>query len=130
MCERWGVSVEAACAAASTNQDRLLDGIELETSSGRDRLDTLGMIPVDSPYKASTIFAAAFKQLVQPVLGWPVLVVLPCRDFVYVIASDSPLIHKLGTVVVQEFKDSGYPITTEVLQVSDEGIEALGKFPT
>jgi hypothetical protein len=88
------------------------------------------MIPVDSPYKASTIFATAFKQLVEPALGWPVLVVLPCRDFVYVIADGSPLVGKFGSVVVNEFKNSGYPITTEVLRVSDEGIEALGRFPT
>lgn len=130
MCERWGVSIEDACAAAWINQDRLLDGIELETSSGGDRLNTLGMIPVDPPYKASTIFAAAFKKLVEPALGWPVLVVLPCRDFVYVIAEGSPLLNKLGSVVVNEFKNSGYPITTEVLRVSDDGIEALGRFPT
>ena len=88
------------------------------------------MVPVDPPYKASTIFAPAFKKLVEPVLGWPVLVVLPCRDFVYVIADGSRLIDQLGGVVVNEFKNSGYPITTEVLRISDDGIEALGRFPT
>ena len=130
MCESWGVTIEDACSTASINQDRLLDGIELETATGTEGLDTLGMIPVHPPYKASTIFAKAFKNLVEPVLGWPVLVVLPCRDFVYVIADGSPLLDKLGSVVVNEFKNSGYPITTEVLRVSDEGIEAIGRFPT
>lgn len=130
MCESWGVTIEDACSAASTNQDRLLDGIELETARGSDRLDTLGMIPVHPPYKASTIFAPAFKALVEPMLGWPVLVVLPCRDFVYVIAEGSSLLDNLGSVVVNEFKNSGYPITTEVLRVSDDGIEAIGRFPT
>lgn len=125
-----GVSVEEACSAASINQDRLLDGIELETSGDGDRLNTLGMIPVDPPYKASTIFASTFKKLVETKLGWPVLVLLPCRDFVYVIADGSPLLDKLGSIVVNEFKTSGYPITTEVLRLSDDGIEALGRFPT
>jgi hypothetical protein len=129
MCERWAVTIADACAAATINQDRLLDGLELDAASGSDRLDTLGMIPVHPPYKASTIFAASFKKFVEPVLGWPVLVVLPCRDFVYVIAEQSPLLNNLGTVVVNEFKSSGYPITTEVLRVSDEGIEAIGHFP-
>jgi len=32
-------------------------------------------------------------------------------------------------VVVREFRSSGYPITTEVLRVSSEGIEAIGAFP-
>ena len=129
MCRDWGVSVEDACAAASANQDRLLDGIELETD-GDDRRETLGMIPVHPPYKASTIFAPAFKNLVERALGWPVLVVLPCRDFVYVIADESPLLNRMGSVIVNEFRNSGYPITTEVLRVSDDGIEAIGRFPT
>lgn len=127
MCENWGVTVEAAHAAAFTNQNRLLHGIEIEIAEARG--NALGMIPVDSPYKASVIFARAFKALVEDALGWPVLVVLPCRDFIYVVADDSPLLGQLGSVVVNEFRKSGYPITTEVLRVSDEGIEAIGRFP-
>jgi hypothetical protein len=36
----------------------------------------------------------------------------------------------MGSVVVNEFRSSGYPITTEVLRISDDGIEAIGRFPT
>jgi len=88
----------------------------------------LGMVPVDSPYKASVIFADAFKPLVESVLGWPVLAVLPCRDFIYVVADKSPLVGRLGAVVVKEYRSSGYPITTEVLRISEDGIEAIGSF--
>jgi hypothetical protein len=35
----------------------------------------------------------------------------------------------LGWMVKCPKRESGYPITTEVLQISDEGIEAIGKFP-
>lgn len=128
MCEDWGVTVEEASEEASTNQDRLLDGIQLQVEDIDG--DLLGMIPVDSPYKSSVIFARAFKQLVEPILGWPVLVVIPHRDFIYAVRDDSPLLGKMGSVVVNEFKNSGYPITTEVLRVSDDGIEAIGKYPT
>jgi hypothetical protein len=128
MCQTWGVTVEQASSAAFANQDRLLEGIELNLAESGGH--TLGMVPLDSPYKASVIFADAFKSLVAPALGWPVLVVIPCRDFIYVVANDSPLVGRLGAVVVNEFRNSGYPITTEVLRISDEGIEAIGKFPT
>ena len=103
----------------------------LRASAGLAKADgnALGMIPVDSPYKASVIFAQAFKRLVEDEFGWPVLVVIPCRDFIYVVADNSPLLGKMGSVVVKEFRNSGYPITTEVLRVSDEGIEAIGQFP-
>lgn len=128
MCDDWGVTIEQASSAAAANQDRLLDGIQVQI----DDIDgnALGMIPIDSPYKASVIFARKFKELIEPVLSWPVLAVIPCRDFIYVVGDNSPLVEKIGAVVVDEFRNSGYPITTEVLRISDEGIEATGKYPT
>jgi hypothetical protein len=127
MCEDWGVPVEQAISAALANQARLLEGIELEVAEADGK--ALGMIPLEGPYKASVIFSPAFKRLVEPRFGWPVLVVIPCRDFIYVLADESPLLGQIGSVVVSEFRNSGYPITTEVLRISDEGIEAIGHFP-
>jgi len=128
MCDEWGVTSEEAGAAAFRNQDKLLEGLELEVAEADG--SPLGMVPLDSPYKASVIFAPSFKRLVESVLGWPVLVVLPCRDFIYVVADNSPIVGQMGSVVVNEFRSSGYPITTEVLRISDDGIEAIGRFPT
>ena len=128
MCDEWGVTVDEAAAAGFRNQDGLLRGVELEVSEAAG--SKLGMIPLDSPYKGSVIFAKSFKRLVEAALGWPVLVVLPCRDFIYVISDNSPLVGRMGSVVLKEFRSSGYPITTEVLRVSDEGIRAIGSFST
>ena len=128
MCDEWGVTSEEAGVAAFLNQDKLIEGVELEVTEADG--SPLGMVPLDSPYKASVIFAPSFKRLVESVLGWPVLVVLPCRDFIYVVADNSPIVGQMGSVVVNEFRSSGYPITTEVLRISDDGIEAIGRFPT
>jgi hypothetical protein len=128
MCAEWGTSVEQVASAAFANQDRLLSEIELEVAEADGK--ALGMVPLESPYKASVIFAPSFRGFVEKVLGWPVIVVIPCRDFIYVIADKSPLLNRIGSVVVKEFQTSGYPITTEVLRISDDGIEALGRFPT
>ncbi len=127
MCEQWGVTVEQAASAAYSNQDRLLDGLQLECAENEG--EVLGMIPLNSPYKASVIFARTFRALVEDAIGWPVLVVIPCRDFAYVFREHSPFLGQIGRVVVQEYRNSGYPITTEVLRISDEGIEAIGQFP-
>ncbi len=126
LCSHWQVTEDDAIAAARLNQDRLLEGLTLEVAEVKG--EKLGMVPLDSPYKASVIFAARFKELVTPELGWPVLAVIPCRDFIYVVRDNSPLLGGMGSVVLQEFNDSGYPITTEVLRVSDDGIEAIGAF--
>jgi len=75
------------------------------------------------------ILAPSFREWVEPHLAWPVCVVVPCRDFIYVFKEDQDLFGRLGGVVVREFKESGYPLTTEVLRISDEGIEAIGAYP-
>jgi hypothetical protein len=125
---KWNVSIDDVRARAGRNLDALLVGKRLEVSEiGTAKL---GMIPVGSALKASVIFAPGFKQLVADVLGWPVLVVIPCRDFVYVIPeTDKDLLPRMGPVVQREFRNSGYPITTEVLRISDGGIVAIGAFP-
>jgi hypothetical protein len=68
--------------------------------------------------------------VVQPKIGWPVYVVIPSRDFVYLFSvQDGELIPRIGSVVVEEYKESGYPLTTDVLEISDTGIEPIGTFP-
>ena len=124
----WNVPVDAVLDAAAANIDKLIEGRDLEV----ENIDgaKLAMVPVEPIFKASVIFAPSFKTFVSRKLSWPVFVVLPCRDFVYIISEDDRrLLDRIGTVVQREFRESGYPITTEVLRVSDEGIEAIGAFP-
>lgn len=127
MCANWAVEASDVVAAAKRNQDALLRGIELEIHESEEF--KLGMVPLGSPYKASVVLAPSFRQWVEPRMGWPVYAVVPCRDFIYVLPEDRDLLGRLGGVVVREFKESGYPLTTEVLRISDEGIEAIGKYP-
>jgi hypothetical protein len=126
--ETWGVELAELEKAARTNLDALLAGKKLEVAEADGK--KLGMVPVASAFKASLVFAPSFRRFVEPTLGWPVLAVIPCRDFIYVIAEkDKDLLGRMGAVVQREFRQSGYPITTEVLRLSDEGVEAIGKFP-
>ena len=123
----WSVSVTAAFAAALDNMDRLLATAPLEISDA-DGV-RLGMLATHSPFKASLLVAPSLRSVVEPALGWPVFAVAPCRDFIYLF-SDETLIPRLGAVVVREYRGSGYPISTEVLRVSDDGVVALGSFGT
>jgi hypothetical protein len=124
----WGVPEKEVRSAADANLSRVLQGTRIEILDVKGM--KLGMIPVPSALKASVIFAPDFKRLVSRELGWPVLVVIPCRDFLYVWAEkDRGLLDRVGGVVQEEYRKSGYPITTEVLRISDEGIKAIGRFP-
>jgi hypothetical protein len=84
----------------------------------------------ETPFKASLILSPAFRDLVSPTHGWPVYVVVPCRDFAYVVRDDDrDFLGSLGGVIIDEYRKSGYPITKDVLQVSDHGVAAIGTFP-
>jgi hypothetical protein len=124
--EGWGVSERLALDAALANMNTLLEKTQLEIQEAAGC--KLGMFLTSSPLKASLVLAPALREKVLDPIGWPVFAVIPCRDFLYVFR-DEALIGRLGGVVVREFRESGYPISTEVFRISDEGIRAIGTFP-
>lgn len=128
MMARWGVRQEDVRAAAETNMAQVVKQTKLEVQAAGD-VD-LGMLSMeDTPFKASLILSAEFPKLVSPQFGWPVFVVAPARDFVYVLSQSSAnFLPRLGKVVLREYKQSGYPVTAEVLAVGDEGLTAVGAY--
>lgn len=123
-CSRWGVGRNALNRAACTNMDALLRQAKLEIDTVAN--SRIGLFSIDSVFKASLIFSPSLKAFVKA-LGWPILIVAPARDFLYAF-TDERLIPRLASVVTREFTNSGYPVTPEVLRISDNGIEALGAF--
>jgi hypothetical protein len=127
--EGWGASREEIVQQAEVNMRGIVANAKLECT----KVDgvKLGMLSTEAtPFKASLILSTAFRDLVSPELGWPVYVVVPCRDFAYVISvKDGAFLGRLGGVVFEQFRESGYPITKDVLEVSDAGIVAIGTFP-
>lgn len=134
---RWLTAADAAewnktrgelMAAAQRNMDRLLRQAKLETTDIDEH--QLGMVSTDLvAFKAALLFCPSLKQMVEPMLGWPLFAVMPCRDFVYVLnQSDEPLLGRMGHVVVREYEQSGYPISTEVFEITDEAVRAIGDY--
>lgn len=80
-------------------------------------------------FKASMILSPNFREFISPDLGWPVFVVAPCRDFIYILPHEhKEFLGRLGRVVIDEYNNSGYPITKDVLEISDNGIKAILTF--
>jgi hypothetical protein len=91
----------------------------------------LGFLETQLPFKSALILAPNLKEVVSPVLGWPLHAVMPDRDFLYLWnAQHRDFAGRVGSVVVAEFTKAPYPISTELFEISDNGIKALGAFDT
>lgn len=124
--EDWGASEAELNACAAENMSALLRQTPIQI----EMIDQfrLGMLLTNSPFKASLIFSPNLKEIASAKLAWPLYAVIPSRDFAYVF-DDPDLIERLDKVVVQEYTESAYPISTEVYRIDDDGIEAIGEFP-
>lgn len=124
----WQVTRETVVNQANTNMNQVVANTKLEI----EEIDgvKLGMLSTnDTPFKASLILTERFRELVSPTHGWPVYVVAPTRDFIYVIPrTDRDFLGRLGAVVLREYNESGHPITADVLEVGDGGVTAIGSF--
>ncbi len=128
MLDELGLSVEQASMTATGNLGMELAAVGLEVSDMQGM--PLGMLPSYLPFKASLILAPNLKKVVTEKLGWPLLAVTPVRDFVYLWpAEHRDFAGRVGKVVVREYQNSPYPISTEVFRIDDEGIKAIGAFP-
>ena len=67
------------------------------------------------------------KDLAEPALGWPLFVVMPCRDFVYLIShEDQDILGRIGLTVNEECNESAYLLYTEVFELPNAGLRAIG----
>lgn len=124
----WGQTKETLFTVAADNIDAMVAKAEItfEPIDGHK----LGMIVTEwAAYKAALLYAPGLKAKVEPVLGWPVFAVMPCRDFVYLVPeADKEFLPRMGAVVAKEYQNGAYPLSTEVFEVRDEGIRAAFEF--
>jgi hypothetical protein len=107
----------AAVLARSSIEYKDIDGVRL------------GFVTTAIPFKSALILAPNLKEVVAPVLGWPLHAVMPDRDFLYLWdARHTTFLNRVGGVVVREFAAAPYPLTTEVFEIGDGGIAAIGAF--
>ena len=123
----WNQSDKEAWDQADRNMSDLLRAMPFSIKQVDDM--KLGMFDSDSPFKAAMVLSPNLKSVLAPKLGWPLYVVMPCRDFVFLFQAKE-MIPRVGRTVVKEFTDSSYPITPDVYLLSDEGIQAVGTFAT
>src|SRR5262249_43907386 len=125
--EKWNKRRADLMAAAQENMDRILRQTKIEMA--RIEEHQIGMLSNELvAFKAALLICPNFKEVVEPVLGWPLFAVMPRRDFVYLLnPKDQPLLGRMKQVVMREHQKS-YPISTEVFEITDQGIHAIGDY--
>jgi hypothetical protein len=127
---KWTITEAVLENQANINANKLLDEAEIAF----DLIDgkKLGRIESKSPsLKGALLFAPEMKNKVRDNFGSPFYAVIPVRDFCYIFSEKDYdfFSNRIGKVVVEEFKDSGYPVSTELLKFTDLGVEAIGGYP-
>ena len=126
--DEWDISKEEFVNQVEVNMMKGLEmsSIEIEDIEGHK----LGFIDSGLTFKSALLFAENFKEKVKPAFGWPVYCVLPVRDFCYIFSEQDKdyFLDHLGGIVLEEYNESGYKVTTEVLKISDDGIYPIGKY--
>lgn len=129
MLERAKVSLSEATASGFENLARELAAAKIEFSEIDDV--RLGIVNTELPFKSSLILAPNLRTCVENILGWPLQGVAPDRNFLYLWAArHDKFVGRVGRVVVEEYSKAAYPLSTEVYSLSDDGVRAIGEFPS
>ena len=126
----WSVTENELEMQANNNADKLLaqTPISIDTIENRK----LGLIEAENPnLKGALLFAPTMREKIMADFGFPFYAVIPVRDFCYIFSEQDFdfFSARIGNVVVEEYKQSGYPVTTEILKFTNEGVKAVGKYP-
>ncbi|TDQ07172.1 hypothetical protein [Pedobacter metabolipauper] len=128
--KKWEITDTVLDRQANLNADSLLKttDISFDWIEGHK----LGRIESErGSLKGALLFAPAMKDKLKNGFGFPFYAVIPVRDFCYIFSEkDFDFFSKrIGKIVVDEYKKSGYPVSTEILKFTDSGIESAGKYP-
>lgn len=128
--EEWKITELDLIKQANLNADKLLERTEINFETIENR--KLGLVEVqNTSLKGSLLFASKMKEKLKVDFGFPFYAVIPVRDFCYIFSEkDFDFFStRIGKIVVEEYQNSGYPITTEILKFSESGITSVGKYP-
>ena len=129
----WNITEFELESYANNNADKLLEQIPILVDIVDNR--KLGIIDAEPEYMTlfgAFLFAPSMREKVKSDFGFPFYAVIPVRDFCYIFSEQDfdffATKSNLGEVVISEYTQSGYPITTEILKFTDDGVEVAGKY--
>ena len=125
----WQIDIQTFKQQVAFNMNALLEETSIETTETAEGLRLAFFENGIEGVRSALLFSKDLKKKIEPILGWPIYCVLPVRDFCYMFSEkDDELLSRLGDIVLDEYSNSAYPVTTEALLISDEEIKTVGKY--
>lgn len=127
--EKWGISRNTVLEKANENLNLLLLRSRIERALDEDS-KLLAYFETDKEfehYKASLPFCSKFMVKVAPFFGSPIYCVIPVRDTCHFFSRDDYEYFKddLRDFVLGEFLERPYPLSTEIIQISELDIKVV-----
>lgn len=126
----WGISEQVLEEQVLENCKKILNEAELRVSMVEDHKLGFFESKDHENLKASFLSAPNLKEKVMLEFGFPIYAVIPVRDFCIIFSENDfdYLSQRLGNTVIEEYTESGYPITTEILKITEKGVKAVAKY--
>ena len=126
--EFWGITPGTLRRQAEKNVRNLIEQTRLDVHELMG-VEVGTLIMRQTKAKSALILSPAFRHVVESRLGFPVYGLVPCRDFVFLVATEHwEFLPQLGNAVVMEYFESTSPISLDVFEISTEGITSVGTF--
>ena len=127
--EKWNVSPSTLNEQAEKNGDKILAESKIEY----DIIENRKLGRLETAYfnlKSALLLTPSIKEKLESDFGFPFFAVIPVRDFCYIFSEEDFefFSQSIGQVVMEEYEQSGYPLTTELLKFTENGIEIVGIF--
>jgi hypothetical protein len=127
--KRWDVPKEVLFSVADRNMCRLLMKADISEAKLKEDVRALEFKLPNSELCVSLMMCNDFHRVVSDSFGPKFLVVAPSLDSILVLENiTNNILEGLGTVIINEYKSSKKPLTTDVLLFDRDGINIAGRF--
>lgn len=126
--DRIGVDQKVIGKQARENASALLKTLEPKFERNAKNVIEYAELAADSQLVVSTLFAPDFAARFESTLGPELLVVAPSRSRIFVFPKLASSVKEFGPMILDIYRDATYPVSTEVFEVTPEGLKAIGNF--
>ena len=122
------ITAEAFAKQARQNATADLQTLTPAYTRNRKKVIEYAELHSDQPIVASAVVAPGFLKLFKDTLGEKVLVIIPNRFRAYVFPALASNYEDYAPMVFTAFDETAWPVSTEVFEISGQGVKSAGYF--